>query len=104
MKKRYRFTKTIICGILCILPASGCTAAYNVKEEPQTMETEIEMSENEEKEEAVTEETVSEPAIIEAGWSGYFDGFNGAAVIYDVSAMRYTVYNVDLAQTKSGRS
>ena len=41
-----------------------------------------------------------EPEIIEAAWSEYFNGFNGAAVLYDPSGMRYTVFNSDLAQTR----
>lgn len=41
-----------------------------------------------------------EPEIVEADWSGYFNGLNGAAVIYDVSGGRYTIYNSDLAVTE----
>ncbi len=42
----------------------------------------------------------AEPEILDADWSEYFDGLNGAAVIYDSSACRYTVYNNDLASTR----
>lgn len=41
-----------------------------------------------------------EPEIVEADWSAYFDGLNGAAVIYDAAANRYTIYNQELAQTR----
>lgn len=33
-------------------------------------------------------------------WDKYFQGLNGAAVIYDVPNRRYTVYNGELAQTR----
>lgn len=42
----------------------------------------------------------AEPGTIEADWSEYFDGIEGAAVIYDVSAMQFTVYNSALAETR----
>lgn len=38
--------------------------------------------------------------ITEADWSAYFDGLNGAAVIYDAVENRYTIYNRELAQTR----
>ncbi len=41
-----------------------------------------------------------ESEIVEADWSAYFDGLNGAAVIYDAAANRYTIYNQELAQTR----
>ena len=40
------------------------------------------------------------PDIVEADWAEYFDGFQGAAVVYDVSALRFMVYNSELAQTR----
>lgn len=46
------------------------------------------------------ENTDEEPEIIEADWSAYFDGLNGAAVIYDISKKQYTVYHPELAQTR----
>lgn len=42
----------------------------------------------------------AEPEILDADWSEYFGGLNGAAVIYDSSARRYTVYNSELASTR----
>lgn len=40
------------------------------------------------------------PEIIEADWSGYFDGLSGAAVLYDASSQRYAVFHRDLALTR----
>ncbi len=42
----------------------------------------------------------SEPVIAESDWAAYFDGFHGAAVIYDAAAMRFNVYNRTLAETR----
>lgn len=37
------------------------------------------------------------PAITEMDWSGYFEGINGAVVIYDPAENCYQIYNQDLA-------
>lgn len=37
---------------------------------------------------------------IKADWAAYFDGLNGAAVLYDASNMLYSIYNQDLALTQ----
>lgn len=54
-----------------------------------------------------TEPTVMEndappaaPAVTEVDWSGYFDGLNGAAVLFDPAAGEYLVYNRELADTR----
>ena len=44
-----------------------------------------------EREEAV------EPTIMEVDWSDYFDGINGAAVIYDPAENSFRIYNQELA-------
>lgn len=48
----------------------------------------------------VTEPKTSEPVITESDWAEYFDGFHGAAVIYDADALRFNVYNRTLAETR----
>ena len=48
-----------------------------------------------------TENIIMEPEIASADWSEYFNGLNGTAVVYDISNRRYTVYNSDLALTRS---
>lgn len=45
------------------------------------------------------EETVK-PVIIEEDWSDFFDGINGAAVIYDPAENRFQIYNQELALTR----
>lgn len=41
-----------------------------------------------------------QPQIIETDWSEYFQGLNGAAVLYDAEENRYYVYNAELAETR----
>ena len=113
MSEHYCIARSIICAILCMLLVSGCSAAHNTQKEPQTIGNET--SENKETEESLaeanhddaetptdpmTEEFMSDPVVIEADWTHYFNGFNGAAVIYDAPAMQYTVYNMELARTR----
>ncbi len=47
-----------------------------------------------------TKGTATEPEIFYADWSGYFNGLNGTAVIYDGSDRRYTIYNDELAEAR----
>lgn len=42
-------------------------------------------------------EAVPEPLITEVDWSGYFDGLNGVAVIYNPTENRYQIYGQELA-------
>ncbi len=46
------------------------------------------------------EQPLQEPRIVEEDWSDYFDGLNGAAVLYDPSEPIYAVYNSEAAQTR----
>ena len=38
---------------------------------------------------------------METDWSEYFQGLNGAAVLYDAEENKYCVYNPELAETRS---
>ena len=64
----------------------------------QTAKTDHDLSE--EPVETPVQEVNSEPKIIETDWSQYFDGLSGAAVVYDASDNKYTIYNRELAQTQ----
>ena len=96
----------ILCYIvICALMCSGCAASSSEEEKaiefnraPQSV------SDTMKSEEATVslpdtapQDTV--PEIIEADYSAYFDGLNGAAVFYDVKKGQYTVYNAELADT-----
>ncbi|MDE6846929.1 MAG: class D beta-lactamase [Lachnospiraceae bacterium] len=59
-------------------------------EAPQTAETIVDE----------VQEEITEPTIVEADWSDYFDGINGAAVIYDPTEKCYQIYNQELALTQ----
>lgn len=50
--------------------------------------------------EVIGTDLVFEPDIVEADWSGYFDGMNGCAVVYDADRMQYTIYQEALALTE----
>ena len=45
-------------------------------------------------------EEIAEPVIVSVDWSNYFDGINGAAVIYDPAENSYRIYNQELALTR----
>lgn len=42
-----------------------------------------------------------EPEIVDVDWSEHFHGLNGTAVVYDASDKRYSIYNRELALTRS---
>ncbi len=69
---------------------SGFYEAYEIYEAHEADE----VSENREAEADLA------PEMIEADWTAYFGGLNGAAVVYDVSKNRYTVFCPKLAQTR----
>lgn len=105
------------CGIVCSLLLSGCAGQNDgVKEQKVFVEEEVEEQEILSKEEIEAQGTTGqkmpekdpesaeqrrpEPETIEADWSEYFDGLQGAAVVYDVSAHQFTIYNRELAKTR----
>lgn len=46
------------------------------------------------------EEVVTEPLITETDWADYFEGINGAAIIYNPDENSYQIYNQELALTQ----
>ena len=116
--KRYR--KFIYGFIGSIFLLWGCSADKNAatadsgnsSEETQNAVAETEPAEREIKEaseeEAISQrvkpvssqEAIQEPELLEADWSAYFEGLNGAAVLYDADASRYLIYNKELANTR----
>lgn len=97
-----------------IIMLTGCQGRQDIPREQPISESEREEeqegSKNEEiiKGEVIAEagpkadpgEINSEPEVVEEDWSEYFDGLYGAAVVYDASARRFTMYNSDLALTR----
>lgn len=108
MKKQDRFWKALCFGMIVAVLSGGCSGGNNANAgEAEDMGQESAEPENVETE-AVGPETVTadgeavpaEPETEEADWSGYFDGLNGAAVIYDAPRGTYTVFHGELADTR----
>lgn len=87
--------------IICFLGLSGCSRSKDMAEEvPQTQEVAAKSAETESiRPEPMEPETSApaQPTMIEADWSDYFDGLNGAAVLYEADKQQYTIYNQELA-------
>lgn len=112
------YTKFICFTLVCAVLLTGCASNNGIgseqnisKKEESGIQKIRETSENEEdrerelsanvlREEITAEPDITEPETVEADWSEYFDGFQGAAAVYDASAARFTVYNSELAQTR----
>lgn len=87
--------------IICFLGLSGCSRSKDMAEEvPQTQEVAAKAAETESiRPEPMEPETSApaQPTMIEADWSDYFGGLNGAAVFYEADKQQYTIYNQELA-------
>lgn len=114
MKKRNNYFKLVHWVFVCVFILTACSKNYSPEEmipvEDDKAESEAETEKagikpgnvsTESDAEDIAESIVIEPDITYADWSGYFNGLNGTAVIYDVSHKRYTIYNSDLALTRS---
>lgn len=102
MKKKNNYFKLMYWVFVCIFILTGCSNNHGVEEkisiEDRKEELEEEKMEEPEIEsssvsiEADTEDStegiVMEPEIVDADWSEYFNGLNGAAVVYDASSRR----------------
>lgn len=117
MHRKTAKTRAIGAAILCLLLSGGC-AGREPADEPSAVQesteetpkankgnqTEVfeqnQTAAEEKSTETASNEIMSEPEFVEADFSEYFEGLNGAAVIYDVSDRRYTVYNRSLAETR----
>ncbi len=70
------------------------------QELPPTIRTPQELPPYTEPPRETVEDTGTVSAITEYDWSGYFDGMNGAAVIYDPDEEQYMIYNQELVETR----
>lgn len=99
--------------IFSLLTLAGCSRGNDSISEKQSMETQSSEKITQTKEpsteeiaqtaEATAEEVpekAAEPIITEANWSSYFDGINGAAVIYSPTDNCYQIYNQELDLTQ----
>ncbi len=94
MKGRLYVKKLLVCAMIGTILLGGCTDKY------ETAEEDTELASEDFGEEMAAEPKEAEPAIVEADWSDYFEGLDGAAVIYDPLQQRFTVYNRELAETR----
>lgn len=114
-KKSNNYFKILYLVFLCVFVLTGCADSHsaeekfsvkNEKEEPEEEKREApEIKSSSDPIEADTENSAEsvemEPEIVEADWSEYFNGLNGTAVVYDISNRQFTIYNRDLAATRS---
>lgn len=112
MKKRNNYLKTVYWVFICAFILTGCSnnrgAEEKISLEHETKELDEEIMEKMESSsdsiepdiEDFNESMEMEPEIVDMDWSEYFNGLNGAAVVYDVSNRRYTIYNSELALTR----
>lgn len=107
MKKK-NYLKALCWIFAGIFVLGGCSSNRDEKEIPfENVEEELPQEQKDEEMEIVsteagTEDTAGsiEPETAQVDWSGYFNGLNGEAVIYDVSNRRYAMYNSEQASTR----
>lgn len=88
--------KVVLGTAICAFLLAGCSRDRNLPEKDSAMGNEkTEQTSNEK-----YEKTNQASGVINEDWSEYFNGFNGAAVVYDVSNMQSTVFNQELAMTR----
>lgn len=105
--KKCKYYSIFIFGIfICIFIFCSCSGSYDTED--------VQINPKNEKREGmaidaellkITEKVpfgsmTAEPKLIEADWSEYFSGLNGAAVIYDASNRQYMIHNNGLAMTQ----
>lgn len=114
MIKRNNYCKLLYWVLLCAFVLTGCSNNDSIEkktftgdEKEELEEEKIEKPEIESNGDFIQEDTEDfhesmeiEPEIVDADWSEYFNGVNGAAVVYDISNRRYTMHNRDAALTR----
>lgn len=113
MKKKNNYFTAMCLVFVCAFILAGCSNNHREKEEislegekqklpekKEEVEIEAESVAIEGDTENIAESIAMEPEIVDADWSGYFNGLNGKAVVYDVSNRRYTMYNSEQALTR----
>lgn len=101
--KRIRYGLIFLCAAALLY---GCSSRKDqISYEPSSSGTDVDITIPQTTVEAETvmqrvEETAPETTITDTDWSGYFDGMNGAAVIYDPGKNHYQIYNEPVANTR----
>lgn len=100
--KRKKKISSFVLLISAVMVLGGCSGKESGNEEASS-DTEISASQSSEEESkgaSDVQEPAAAPVIENAVWSGYFDGLNGAAVVYDPERNYYQIYNQELAETR----
>lgn len=91
-----------ICILLaCAVLLTGCVNSSSAEEKQESTEDQAMGDPVKKETDHPAESTKAVPEIVEADWSSYFNGRNGTAVVYDTASQKYTIYNRDLAATRS---
>lgn len=100
---RYRYRSVLMVGAWLFM-MSGCAGKTNIEESISSIEetgkSMEEASAAEENEPDHTEPESVEPVMMEADWSDYFGGLNGAAVFYEPGKNQYVIYQPELAKER----
>jgi len=109
--KKNNYFKIVFWIFVGVFVLGGCSSNHSEKKDISLENVEQELLQEPKDEEmdnvsieVNTEDTAMnielEPETVEADWSGYFNGLNGEAVVYDVSNRRYTMYSSERASTR----
>lgn len=101
MERGICLLKVIVWGLICIFMFNSCSGANKTEKEEERVEREeIYEDYSEVVTQTLPEDIRIVPKEIERDWSQYFDGFHGAAVVYDAATMEYGIFNRELALTR----
>lgn len=116
MRKQNSYFKVMCWVFICAFVFTGCSRNNSVGDKVSTSmegekgtveekikegKTESSATSQEEDTKNITVSIVTEPKIVDKDWSHYFDGLNGAAVVYDVSSKQYIMYNREYALARN---
>ena len=92
-----------VVGILlaCAAMLTACASSSRAEEKQEPAGTQVIGDSLEEETDDPAEAVKIVPEIVEVDWSDYFNGRNGTAVVFDPTSQKYTIYNHDLAVTRS---
>lgn len=100
--RRFHVLSKIYSGvlILSLFTLAGCSGEHLTDQSPAEAQAAHQDTPAEETLPAEAPAEILEPVIEDADWADYFDGLNGAAVIFDPAKNRYQIYHSELALTR----
>lgn len=101
MRRFHVLSKIYSCiFILSLFALVGCAGDRLADQPPEETQAVHQDASAEEALPAEAPAEILEPVIEEVDWENYFDGINGAAVIFDPAENRYQIYHSELAFTR----